>query len=204
MFSLTLRRIFAAYHDVHVGLYSYGCFRPSDVPAGTTAGRYCSFASGAVIFNANHPLERISLHPFFDNPTLGVVPHDTVQRSRIVIGHDVWIGRNALITSNVRRIGNGAVVGAGAIVTKDVPPYAVVAGNPAHLIRFRFPESVQRQIEQSRWWECSIEDIRSELPDFLRPVVHPAALRPLVAPAEVRPLPRVGSSDQWSSAPWQT
>jgi hypothetical protein len=173
MYSLTLRRIFADYHDVHVGLYSYGCFDPIDVPAGTTIGRYCSFARGVVIFNANHPLQRMSLHPFFYNPALGVVPCDTVQRGRIAIGHDVWIGRNALITPSVRRIGNGAVVGAGAIVTKDVPAYAVVAGNPAHLIRFRFPEPVQHEIEQSRWWDRPIEELRAELPDFLRPVVQP-------------------------------
>ncbi len=169
MCSPTLRRIFADYHGVEVGLYSYGCFVPGDIPAGTTIGRYCSFAAGVVIFNANHPLDRASLHPFFYNPRLGVVTGETIARGRLTVGHGAWIGRNALVMPAVRSIGNGAVVGAGAVVTKDIPPYAVVAGNPARLIRHRFTESVQQEVEDSRWWERSIDELRGDLEAFLRP-----------------------------------
>ncbi len=189
MRSLTLRRIFADYHDVVIGLYSYGCFRPADIPPGTRIGRYCSFASGVTVFNANHPLERPSLHPFFYNPVLGVVKRETIERRGLTVGHDVWVGRNALITPAVRNIGNGAVVGAGAVVTRDVPPYAVVAGNPARIIRFRFSEEVQQRLEHSRWWEKSIEELSLDADAFLvpaeewcraTPVSHPC-LRETVA-----------------------
>ena len=71
--SLTLRRIYKKHHGIDVGMYSYGCFDRSWIPAGTTIGRYCSFAKGVVICNTNHPLERLSLHPFFYNANLKVV-----------------------------------------------------------------------------------------------------------------------------------
>jgi acetyltransferase-like isoleucine patch superfamily enzyme len=151
-------------------MYSYGCFNPGRVPAGTIVGRYCSFAEGVVIFNANHPLERPSLHPFFYNPKLGIVEQETIVRGTLHIGNDVWIGRNALILPHVRSIGNGAVIGAGAIVTKDVPAYAIVAGNPARIIRWRFPDAIQQQLERSRWWERSIEELRREVDTFVQPV----------------------------------
>ncbi|MBN1816830.1 MAG: CatB-related O-acetyltransferase [Sedimentisphaerales bacterium] len=170
MYSLTLRRIFKKFHKVDVGLYSYGCFRIEDVPEGTVIGRYCSFAKGVVIFNANHPLERLSLHPFFYNPYLKVVEKETIRRSNLCIGHDVWFGRNSLILPNVRQIGNGAVIGAGAIVTKDVPSYAIVAGNPARVIKYRFSESMQRQVEATQWWTYSIEELKDKLEGFIQPV----------------------------------
>ncbi len=169
MYSHTLRRIFAEYHGINVGLYSYGCFAPERIPAGTTVGRYCSFAGGVAIFDANHPMERASLHPFFYNPRLGVVAQETVSRHSLTVGHDAWIGHNAVIAPRVLKVGNGAVVGAGAVVTKDVPAYAVVVGNPARIIKYRFSEGVQRCIEASRWWERSIAELRQNLDAFLRP-----------------------------------
>jgi len=182
MCSRTLRRIYAEYHGVTIGLYSYGCFAPGRIPPGTVIGRYCSFAEGVKIFNANHPMERRSLHPFFYNPRLGIVPRETIVRGTIVIGHDVWIGHNAIITPRVSSIGNSAVIGAGAVVTRDVPAYAVVAGNPARIVRHRFDDRSQQEIEASRWWEHSIEELRETLDSFLEPVAH---ARVDQAPADV-------------------
>ena len=68
------------------------------------------------------------------------------------IGHDVWIGVNAIITSNCKKIGNGAVIGAGAVVTKDVEPYAIVAGSPARVIGYRFTEYERNLLEESKWF----------------------------------------------------
>jgi len=119
-YSLTLRKIFKEYHKVDVGMYSYGCFKIPEFGPTTIIGRYCSFAEGVCIFRANHPLTHKSLHPFFYNPRLGIVNNEKIIRKLIVIGHDVWIGQNAIITPSVSRIGNGAVIGAGAVVTKDV------------------------------------------------------------------------------------
>lgn len=169
-YSKALRRIFADYHGIEVGMYSYGCFNTNSIPAGTKIGRYCSFAAGVEIFNANHPLERLSMHPFFYNPRLKVIRQETIHRGCLTVGHDVWVGRNSMILPNVSNIGNGSVIGAGAVVTKDVPPYSVVGGNPARIIKYRFPESVQQAIEESYWWDYSIVELQKNLDIFLEPV----------------------------------
>jgi len=169
-YSLTLRRIYKKCHGIDIGMYSYGCFDPDGFPSGTVIGRYCSFGKGVAVLNANHPVDRISLHPFFYNPVLGVVNDLKIERGVLVIGHDVWVGRNALILPRVGQIGNGAVIGAGAVVTKDVPPYAIVVGNPARIIRYRFPQAIQQAVEASSWWTCSIEELKCSLSVFLEPV----------------------------------
>lgn len=84
-----------------------------------------------------------------------------LERPPLEIGHDVWIGANAIILPGVSRIGNGAVIGAGSVVTKDVGPYEIVAGNPARAIRMRFDERQIAALESSRRWELD----RHELAD---------------------------------------
>ncbi len=83
----------------------------------------------------------------------------------VTIGNDVWIGVRVIILGGVK-IGNGAVIGAGSVVTRDVPPYAVVAGAPARLIRYRFEEPVIRRLEELQWWNKSEEELRQLLPLF--------------------------------------
>ena len=152
-YSATLRDIIAAYHGVRVGAYSYGpCLEPGAFPKGVTVGRYVSIASGVRVLNRNHPMDRLSTHPFFFNSKLGYVCEDQMEFVALEIGHDAWIGANALITPGCSRIGLGAVVGAGAVVTKDVPDFAIVAGNPARIIRHRFPEEICELVRQSEWW----------------------------------------------------
>ncbi len=168
-YSKTLRRIYSHYHDINIGMYSYGgCFNYDLIGRFTEIGRYCSFAEGVCVFNANHPLEFKSMHPFFYNPALGVVKNETITRSKIVIGNDVWVGRNAMILPAVRRIGDGAVIGAGAIVTEDVPDYAIVAGNPAKIIKYRFSEVERLKLKESRWWEKSIDELKGKLCEFIK------------------------------------
>jgi virginiamycin A acetyltransferase len=168
MCSLTLRKVFAHYHNIEIGLYSYGgCFESGRITAFTKIGRYCSFAEGVCIFNRNHPVNFKSMHPFFFNTAFGYVQKEVVPFRELIIGNDVWIGRNALILPSVKKIGNGAVIGAGAVVSKDVPSYAIVAGNPAKLIRYRFSESTIRKIEDSCWWEKDIEELKGNLEEFL-------------------------------------
>jgi len=163
MYSPTLRRIFSHYYGVEIGLYSYGgCFVPGNINRGTTIGRYSSFAANVRAFNRNHPLHDKSMHPFFYNPACGIVDKDLILWTRLEIGNDVWVGEQAVILPSCNRIGDGAVIGAGSIVTKDVPAYAVVGGNPARIIEYRFNDKRIRELLEMRWWERDIEEIRKD------------------------------------------
>jgi virginiamycin A acetyltransferase len=115
-------------------------------------------------------MERLSLHPFFYNSQLGFVAEDTITSSLLEIGHDAWIGERAIITPGCSRVGVGAVIGAGAVVTKDVPDFGVVAGNPAKLLRFRFPVDVQNLIRDSKWWERSVEECARHIACLIAPL----------------------------------
>lgn len=167
--SAYLRRLFLGRHGITIGLYSYGCFDRWRIPPGTTIGRYCSFARTSRILDANHPLSSISTHPFLYDPRFGVVDEIRITPTHIVIEDDVWVGHLAVITPSVARIGRGAIIGAGAVVTKDVAPYAIVAGNPAREIKRRFDDEKIAAIELSRWWELDRSALRQRIrrtPDF--------------------------------------
>lgn len=154
MKSPTLRRILSRHHGLEVGHHSYGSLLdPASCDRGTTIGNYVSIGPGVRRFGANHPLEKLGLHPYLYNPTLGMVEASAdVDRTSLVIGHDVWIGANTVILAPVTSIGNGAVIGAGSIVTRNVPDFAVVAGNPARIMKYRFDEQVQNLIETTKPW----------------------------------------------------
>ena len=91
------------------------------------------------------------------------MPRQSRTLGDVIIGSDVWIGREALIRSGCR-IGNGAIVGARSVVTREVPDYAVVAGSPARLVRLRFSEAQIQSLLRIAWWNWSIEAIQSALP----------------------------------------
>ena len=124
----TLIREFYKKRNVNVKLFTYGgCFSEHFNNGGVVnIGRYCSIAEHVSYFGANHPTTMLSQSALFYNKTLGLDVKD-VCRSQLDIGNDVWIGYGVIITAGCKSIGNGAVIGAGAVVTKDVPPYTVVA-----------------------------------------------------------------------------
>ncbi len=131
-------------------------------------GRFCSIASGAkFIFNsANHTMGSFSTYPFpifYDEWGGPVAPTEAWDnKGDIVIGNDVWIGFEAVIMPGVH-IGDGAIIGTRALVTRDVPPYGIVGGVPARLIRYRFDEPTVRALLEIKWWDWDIRKIKANL-----------------------------------------
>ena len=125
-------------------------------------GNYCSFARGCKMVTTNHPIT----HAALSDQVLTNRSHDSiVQLQNIIIGNDVWCGFNVLIMPGVT-IGDGAIIGAGSVVTKDVEPYAIMGGVPAKLIRYRFPEKIRNQMLTLQWWDWSEEKIQANQPFF--------------------------------------
>lgn len=165
MLSTSLREVLRDYFKVTVGDFSYGSLlHPGFADAYTIIGRYVSVGPGVRRIGAAHPLDSVSMHPFWYNPALGFVDRSRdVDRTACVIGHDCWIGANSIILPGCRSIGIGAVIGAGSIVTKDVPPFAVVAGNPARVIRYRFSHTRIEEIIRSEYWMRGPGDVKMYL-----------------------------------------
>ena len=159
-FSGRVRKLYAEIYRIRIGYGTYGgCFDTDKIPPDVTFGNYCSIASGVRIFRANHPSDRFTTHPLLYNPVMGFVDRDMLVRPPLEIGHDVWIGANAIVLPGVSRIGDGAVIGAGSVVTKDVEPYEIVVGNPARPIRKRFGDAQIAALEKSRWWEMDRREL---------------------------------------------
>lgn len=152
-FSPKLRKLYKRAYNIEVGKGSYGCFDTMQFPEGTRIGNYCSIVPRVYYLFSNHPMDGASTHPLFYNKILGYVEEDRIERVRLTVENDVWIGAGTTITRGCTHIANGAVIGAGSVVTHDVPPYAVVAGNPARVLRYRFGEDVQSALEESKWYE---------------------------------------------------
>lgn len=164
----TLRNLYKKAYDIDAGLYSYGCFDRDRFNPHVTIGRYCSFSNSCRRINANHGLDNMSMHPFFYNERMGFRENAHFERARCVIEDDVWIGHNAILLARVTRVGRGAAIAAGAIVTGDVPPYALVAGVPGKVVRYRFAPEVIEAIEATRWWELDetqLKQVSSAFPD---------------------------------------
>lgn len=136
-------------------------------------GSFCSIASGVSIGGVGHPLHFVSTSPVFlshkDSVKTKFARHEYLPIVRTHIGHDVWIGERALIKPGVR-IGHGAVVGMGSVVTKDVEPYSIVAGNPAHLLRMRFDKHVVEGLLSMHWWDLPDTEIQRLGPLFNDPL----------------------------------
>jgi len=132
-------------------------------------GKFCSIACGAkfIFTSANHSLKSLSTYPFpifFEEWELDVanITNAWENKGDIIVGNDVWIGYEAVVLSGVT-IGDGAIIGTRALVTKDVPPYTIVGGTPAKPIRKRFDDSTVARLLELKWWDWSEEQIKANL-----------------------------------------
>lgn len=156
--------------NVTLGDYSY-CDRFCDL-ANARIGKFSNIASFARIGATDHPLHTATLHHFtyrtsYYWPDLpDDADHFARRAARMAdVGHDTWIGHNAMIKPEVT-VGHGAVVAAGAVVTKDVAPYTIVGGNPARPIRDRHPPKIAARLLDLAWWDWDQAALRAALPDF--------------------------------------
>lgn len=155
---------------VALGDYSY-CDRYADM-ANATIGKFANIASFTRIGATDHPLTTASLHHFlyrsadyWDDVENDEAFFEHRKSRRAYVGHDTWIGHGAIIKPEVQ-IADGAVVASGAIVTKDVGPYEIVAGAPATLLRLRQPREIAERIIDLAWWDWSHARLRETLMDF--------------------------------------
>jgi hypothetical protein len=153
-----------------IGDYSY-CDRFADI-ANTTVGKFANIAAFVRIGATDHPMEKASLHHFhyrsasyFDDAADDAAWFAHRQTRRTMIGHDTWIGHGAQVRPEVT-IGHGAVIAGGAIVTKDVAPYMIVAGIPAVPLRARFSDAVAERMLALAWWDWPHDRLRAALDDF--------------------------------------
>ncbi|MGA0412819.1 MAG: chloramphenicol acetyltransferase [Candidatus Puniceispirillales bacterium] len=152
------------------GDYSY-CTRFCDI-ANTDIKKFSNIASSVRIGPTDHPMEKTSLHHFLyrSNDYWEDKEHDknffkNRYSRKTIIGNDTWIGHAAIVKPDII-VGDGAIIGAGSVVTKDVESYTIVAGNPAKIIRRRFSEKIATQLSEIQWWNWSHEEIGSSLDDF--------------------------------------
>lgn len=168
----------------HVGKYCYGPLAYKYHPYISYVGSFCSFAQGADVV-LNHSTTNITTHPImfvnaFDRKYddwkeqdwyfPGIHPRGVMgKNSKSKIGNDVWLGRNVIVT-NGANIGNGVIAAAGAVITKDVPDYAIVAGVPARIIKYRYNPAQIAALNRIAWWDWSDDEIRERYDDFYLPI----------------------------------
>lgn len=179
------------YKGCKIGRYTYGYKGLLEYyPLAVSIGRYCSINPSSKIWN-NHPTEYVTTHPMLDYPRFYAwdqynerkrlcqkygkhfdnadFENSPLRNNRpVVIGNDVWIGGNVVILPGVH-IGDGAVLAAGAVVTKDVEPYAIVGGVPAKVIKYRFDENTIDKFLKIKWWDWDIEEIEKNIELFYQP-----------------------------------
>jgi acetyltransferase-like isoleucine patch superfamily enzyme len=163
------------YGKCRIGRFTY--FNYDCEISDTDFGRYCSVGQRSIINPGEHPTNWLSTHPFVGDPSgvscgmagepayaaiAGAALSAPRPTERVTIGHDVWLGANTVLLSGVS-IGDGAVIAAGAVVSRDVAPFAIVGGVPAQVLRYRFPADMIRRLGELRWWDYDLGAVRDAI-----------------------------------------
>jgi phosphonate metabolism protein (transferase hexapeptide repeat family) len=131
-------------------------------------GKFCSIANDVCIGPGKHPIDNFSTATIFyrkkNTLNIELIEQDIFfeEYETVTIGHDVWIGTRAIVLDGIT-VGNGAVIAANSVVTKDVPPYAIVAGVPAKIIKYRFNDDKINKLNDSKWWELDLNEIKQKI-----------------------------------------
>ena len=155
-------------NGVNIDDYSY--IGKSSILHNTTIGKFSSISDCCVIGLPGHPINHLSTSPIFTAPFNALREtwvNDRIYKPeiKVEIGNDVWIGYGVMIPNNIK-VGDGAIVAAGAVVTKDVPPYAIVGGVPAKIIKYRFSEDKIKKLLDLKWWEKPYDEIKRNIELF--------------------------------------
>jgi acetyltransferase-like isoleucine patch superfamily enzyme len=139
----------------------------------TEIGAFCSISDHVFIGGAEHPMDWVSTSPVFQNvrhsgPKKRFAKFDLPKSKRTIIGNDVWIGHGVTIKQGIK-IGDGAVIGSNALVTKEAPPYAIVVGVPAKVLKFRFSEKVIEELLNMQWWNLSDHKLQQKAQEIVYP-----------------------------------
>ena len=146
----------------------------------TNIGRYCCISWNVSIGGGRHNYEHISMYTdYWYKRTFGIeYNNDDIKPNKTIIGNDVWVGANANVIGGVN-IGDGCVIGAGAVVTKDIPPYSIAVGVPAKIIKKRFDDEIIELLESIQWWNWSEDNIKKNI-SFLRNEPNKSVLKRLI------------------------
>lgn len=155
-------------HEFGRGTYGDLILKEWGEGATLRVGSFCSIAAGVqILLGGERRLDWVTTYPFSVlRPEVREYTGHPKTKGDVIIGHDVWIGTEAVILSGVT-IGNGAVIGARALVSRSVAPYTIVVGNPASVVRLRFDESIVARLEAVKWWDWSDEIIHNAMSDLL-------------------------------------
>ena len=160
--SKTIRSLFKKYYKIDAGINSYG-WAHDFIDGPLKIGNYVSIGRNFRRISKNHPIDGVTTHPCSFNPEFGWVNEDWRVDELLEIGNDVWIGDNVTVLPTCHHIGDGSIIAAGAVLTKDVGSFEIWGGVPAKFIKNRFDEDTAQELAYTNWWDLEENELKEYL-----------------------------------------